>query len=73
MTKNIHPLARTFLEAFKAMHDNEYGTASTEAYRDARNAWQNAGCPIDETAHEFDETYASSQPDIPNDINGSEP
>lgn len=73
MTKNIHPLALAFLEAFKSMHDNEYGTTATEAYRDVRNAWQNAGCPICETAHELADTYASIQSALPNDINGSEP
>ena len=46
MTKSIHPLAIAYLEALKAMHDDEYSVASAERYRDARVALFSAGIPI---------------------------
>ena len=73
MTKNIHPLARTFLEASRDFHNMTDFAAAFKAWDAARDAWLNAGFPIDETAPELADTFASSQSGLPNDINGSEP
>lgn len=73
MTKNIHPLAHAFLEASRDFHNMTDFAAAFMAWDAARDAWCDAGFPIDETAPELADAHASSQSDLPGSINGSEP
>ena len=48
MTKNIHPLAHAFLEASRDFHNMTDFAAAFRAWDAARDAWCDAGFPIDE-------------------------